>query len=52
MKDKSLSKEGPRARIEEDVEAFLKSGGKIEQVANGVSGIKPKESRMKKTAKK
>ncbi len=52
MKDKSISKAGPRARLEEDVEAFLKNGGKIEQIENGVSGVKPKESRMKKTAKK
>lgn len=52
MKDKSISKAVPRARLEEDVEAFLKGGGKIEQVESGVSGVKPKESRMKKTAKK
>jgi len=52
VKDKSISKAGPRARLEEDVEAFLKGGGKIERVETGVSGVKPKESRMKKTAKK
>ncbi|MDZ7683742.1 MAG: hypothetical protein U5O39_00535 [Gammaproteobacteria bacterium] len=52
MKDKSVSKAVPRARLEEDVESFLKRGGKIEQVQSGISGVKPKESRMKKTAKK
>lgn len=52
MKDKSVSKDGPRARLEEDVEAFLKSGGKIEQINSGVTGIKPKQSPMKKQAKK
>ena len=52
LKDKSVSKAGPRARLEEDVEAFLKNGGKIEQIESGVSGVKPKESRMKKTSKK
>jgi len=52
VKDKSVSKAGPRARLEEDVEAFLKNGGKIEQVESGVSGVKPKPSRMKKTGGK
>ncbi|MCB1694137.1 MAG: hypothetical protein KDI19_15305 [Pseudomonadales bacterium] len=52
MKDKSISKDGPRAKLEEDVELFLKSGGKIEQVESGVSGIKPKQSPMKKRARK
>ena len=52
MKDKTLSKDRPRARLEEDVEEFLKSGGKIEYVESGVSGIKPKQSPMKKQAKK
>lgn len=51
MKDKSISKDGPRARIEEDVEVFLKAGGKIEQINSGVSGIKPKQSPMKKSKK-
>lgn len=52
LKDKSISKEVPRARLEEDVEAFLKKGGKIEHVQSGISGVKPKPSRMKKEAKK
>ncbi len=52
LKDKTLSKEAPRARLEEDVEVFLKSGGKIEHIQNGVTGIKPKQSPMKKRAKK
>jgi hypothetical protein len=52
VRDKSLSKDRPRAKLEEDVTAFLKSGGKIEQVESGVSGIKPKQSPMKKRAKK
>lgn len=52
MKNKSISKERPRARLEEDVEVFLKKGGKIEYIESGVSGIKPKQSPMKKQAKK
>ena len=52
MKDKTLSKDRPRARLEEDVEVFLKSGGKIERIESGISGIKPKQSPMKKRAKK
>lgn len=52
MKDKSISKEAPRAKIEEDVEVFLKAGGKIEYVDRGVTGIKPKQSPMKKQSRK
>lgn len=52
MKDKSISKDGPRAQLEADVEAFLKKGGKIDYVDSGVSGVKPKQSPMKKRAKK
>lgn len=52
VKNKTLSKDRPRARLEEDIEEFLKSGGKIERIENGVTGIKPKQSPMKKQAKK
>ena len=52
VKNKTLSKDRPRARIEEDVEEFLKGGGKIEYIESGVSGIKPKQSPMKKQSKK
>lgn len=52
MKDKTLSKDRPRAQLEEDVEEFLKNGGKIEYVESGISGIKPKQSPMKKQSKK
>ncbi len=51
MKNKTVSKDAPRARLEEDVEAFLKKGGKIDHINTGVSGVKPKQSPMKKRAK-
>jgi hypothetical protein len=52
VKNKTLSKDRPRARLEEDIEVFLKSGGKIEYIESGVSGIKPKQSPMKKQTRK
>lgn len=52
MANKTMSKDRPRAQLEEDVEVFLKSGGKIEQIESGISGIKPKQSPMKKQSKK
>jgi len=52
LKDKSISKERPRAQLEADVEEFLKKGGKIDYIDTGVSGVKPKQSPMKKPAKK
>lgn len=51
MANKSMTKDVPRAQLEEDVEAYLKRGGKIEQVESGVSGIKPKQSPAKKAKK-
>jgi len=52
LKNKTLSKDRPRAQLEEDIEEFLKNGGKIERIESGVSGIKPKQSPAKKQAKK
>ena len=52
MKNKTLSKDRPRARLEEDIVEFLKNGGKIEYIESGVSGIKPKQSPMKKQSRK
>lgn len=48
MKQKPVSKDVPRAKIEEDTKAFLKKGGKIDQVNTGISGVKPKVKPEKK----
>lgn len=34
------SRDRARCKIEQDVESFLANGGKIEQVAHGVTGFK------------
>ena len=38
--------------IEEQVAAFLKSGGKIEQIASGVSGMESMATRQPKSLQK
>lgn len=51
MKQKPVSKDVPRAKIEEDTQTFLKKGGKIDEVETGISGVKPKVKPEKKEAK-